>query len=110
MTWTSLGSLDDLWEGDIRGVQVDGQELIVLRLDGGELRAYQGICPHQEQRLDEGEFDEGKIICFGHLWEFDAATGKGINPNGCTLARYPVEVVDDDVRVSTAGVVPLYSF
>ena len=91
-------------------VQVDGHELIVVRLDGGELRAYQGICPHQEQRLADGDFDGRKITCFGHLWEFDAATGTGVNPAGCTLARYPVEVTDLDVRVSTTGIVPLYSF
>lgn len=110
MTWTSLGSLDDLWQGDLRAVQVNGQELIVLRLDGGELRAYQGICPHQDQRLADGDFDGEKIMCFGHLWEFDAATGNGVNPTGCSLASYPIEIVDGDVRVSTDGIAPRYSF
>jgi toluene monooxygenase system ferredoxin subunit len=110
MTWSSVGSADDLWEGDLRGHVVDGHEVIVLRLAGGGLHAYQGICPHQEQRLADGELDGTRLTCFGHLWVFDATTGAGLNPGGCQLSRYPVEERDGQIHVRTAGVVPSYSY
>lgn len=110
MNWSSLGALDELWEGEMRAAHVDGHELVVLRLHGGDVHVYQGICPHQEQRLADGEFDGTVLTCFGHLWQFDAVTGDGVNPTGCTLARYPVEIVEGDIRVATTDVSPNYSF
>ena len=56
MTWSSVGPLDDLWEGDMRAHTVEGHDIVVLRVDGGDVHAYQGICPHQEQRLADGDF------------------------------------------------------
>lgn len=110
MTWTAVGPADDLWEGDMRGHVVDGHEVIVLRVPGGALHAYQGICPHQEQRLIDGELDGTKLTCFGHLWVFDATSGAGINPRGCQLSRYAVDEHDGQIRVRTDGVVPSYSY
>lgn len=110
MSWSSLGPVDELWEGEMRAHAVDGHEIVVMRVDGGDVHAFQGICPHQEQRLADGDFDGSKLTCFGHLWEFDATTGVGINPVGCQLARYPVEVRDEQIYVRTEGVVPSYSY
>jgi len=35
----------------------------------------------------------------GHRWEFDLATGKGLNPTGCQLYEFAVQVVSDEIRV-----------
>ena len=109
-TWSSLGSADELWEGEMRAHTVDGHDIVVVRVDGGDVHAFQGICPHQEQRLADGDFDGRKLVCFGHLWEFDATNGLGVNPTGCQLTRYPVEVRDGEIHVCTDGVVPSYSY
>lgn len=108
--WHEVTDADGLWEGDLQGHVVDGHEIIVLRSPGGALHAYQGICPHQEQRLADGDFDGAQVTCFGHLWIFDATTGEGVNPGGCRLTRYPVEERDGRIVVCTDGVVPSYSY
>jgi len=103
-------TLDDVWEGEMDAFETaDGTTVLVVALEGGEIRAFQGMCPHQEIELAEGEFENGVITCRAHLWQFEARSGKGINPGDCKLAEYPVKIVDEDVYVSVAGVKPFKS-
>jgi toluene monooxygenase system ferredoxin subunit len=59
------------------------------------------MCPHQEVLLADGKWDPetNRLTCPGHLWEFDLTGGGGINPAGCRLYEYPVEVDGDEIRV-----------
>lgn len=109
MSFTKVCTLDDLWEGEMESFTVNGQEIVLVCAEGGQIKAFQGICPHQDIPLVEGQFDGKKLICRAHLWQFDAGTGKGINPEGCALAEYPVELNGDDVFVDTAGIQPLFA-
>jgi toluene monooxygenase system ferredoxin subunit len=45
--------------------------------------------------LDEGDFDGEKLTCLRHMWEFDAATGCGINPTNAQLKSFDCKVEDD---------------
>ena len=109
MSFTKVCSLDDLWEGEMEAFTVNQQEILLVCAEGGEVKAFQGICPHQDITLVDGKFDGTKIICRAHLWQFDACTGKGINPDDCALAEYPVRIDGEDVLVSTDGVTPLFA-
>lgn len=109
MSFTKVCSLDDLWEGEMEAFTVNQQEILLVCAEGGEVKAFQGICPHQDIPLVDGKFDGTKIICRAHLWQFDACTGKGINPDDCALAEYPVRIEGEDVLVSTDGVTPLFA-
>lgn len=109
MSFTKVCTLDDLWEGEMEPFTVNGHEIVVVCAEGGEIKAFQGVCPHQDIALAEGQFDGKKLICRAHLWQFDAATGKGINPDDCALAEYPVKIDGDDVYVETDGVQPLFA-
>ena len=109
MSFTKVCTVDDLWEGEMEAFTVNGHEILLVSAEGGEIKAFQGICPHQDIPLVEGKFDGKKVICRAHLWQFDAANGKGINPSDCALAEYPVKLDGDDVYVQTEGVEPLFS-
>ena len=109
MGFKQVCALDDLWEGEMESFTVDGHEILLVCADGGEIKAFQGICPHQDIPLVEGKFDGKKVICRAHLWQFDASTGKGINPDDCALAEYPVKVEGDAVFVRTTDVEPLFA-
>ena len=109
MGFKKVCTLDELWEGEMESFEVDGQEILLVCAEGGDIKAFQGICPHQDIPLIEGSFDGKKIICRAHLWQFDACNGKGINPDDCALAEYPVKVDGDDVLVETAGVEALFA-
>lgn len=99
--WVAAGTLDDLWEGDVLDVTVEGEDVLLVHMHGGTVKAYQGMCPHQELLLADGKWDPdtNRLLCHGHEWEFDMTSGGGVNPAGCALYEYPVRVEGDDVVV-----------
>lgn len=109
MKFIAACSLDNLWEGDMTEVEVDGQVILLVWPTDGEIRAFQGICPHQDIPLAEGRFDGRVIMCRAHQWTFDANSGKGLNPKDCSLAEYPVKVENDQIMVATDGVMPKFA-
>ena len=51
LEWIEVATLDDLWEGEVTDVQVGDEIILLVHLAGGEIRAYQGYCPHQKATL-----------------------------------------------------------
>jgi toluene monooxygenase system ferredoxin subunit len=92
--WRDTINIDDLWEGDMTAVTVDGQAVLLVNLDGTVL-AYSNRCPHQASALDEGDLDGQTLTCAKHLWEFNVATGRGINPDDARLTSFSCQVGDD---------------
>ncbi|MGQ0621663.1 MAG: Rieske 2Fe-2S domain-containing protein [Panacagrimonas sp.] len=109
MSFEKICKLEDLWEGEMEAFEVNGQDVLLVWPDGGELCAYQGICPHQDIPLIEGKFDGKTVICRAHSWTFDACTGKGLNPSDTQLATYAVKIEGEDVLVDTEGVKALFA-
>lgn len=109
MTFQKVGTLDDLWEGEMLEVEAGEHVIVLVWPEGGELRAFQGMCPHQDIPLAEGKFDGRVVMCRAHQWTFDARTGEGINPGKCRLAQYPVKLDGDDILVAVEGVQPQFA-
>ncbi|MET7998231.1 Rieske 2Fe-2S domain-containing protein [Amycolatopsis sp. NPDC005232] len=98
-SWHSLCAEEDLWEGEMSYQRLpEGTPVLLVNVDG-RIRAYQGMCPHQENTLEDADFDGGVITCPAHLWEFDATDGAGINPANTRLREYPVVIRDGAVFV-----------
>ncbi|MGD9526471.1 Rieske 2Fe-2S domain-containing protein [Pseudonocardia sp.] len=102
-------AVDDLWAGEMQPVSAGGTDVLLLRTDDGAVRAIQRICPHQDQPLDNGDFDGCTLTCGAHLWEFDVRTGRSINPDDALLAMYPVEERDGTIYVAVDGIRPFHS-
>ena len=109
MGFVKVCTLDDLWEGDMEAFEVEGRRILLVHLPGGEVRATQVECPHQQGDLTEGLLDGTTLTCPVHLWEFDVKTCQGINPTHSTLASYPVKLDGDDVYVDPDGDTPKYA-
>jgi toluene monooxygenase system ferredoxin subunit len=90
----------ELWDGEMTAFDVSGEDVLLVRLDGC-YHAYRGICPHQSVRLVEGSLDGTMLTCRGHLWQFDAQSGRGINPAAFRLTRYAVKIEAGGVWVRT---------
>ena len=99
MAFRKICSVDDLWEGDMQSFDVGGEEVLLVFPTGSAVVAIQTECPHQAISLAEGEFDGAVLRCRAHHWEFDPATGQGLNPTDCRLKRYRTKVEEGEVLV-----------
>jgi toluene monooxygenase system ferredoxin subunit len=101
--FTKVCAESDVPVGAMTAFFVDDVEVLVLRGKDGVLRAMDGICPHEDFPLVEGNFDGTIVTCAGHKWMFDSKTGNGVNPPGCRIAHYGVKVEDGEVFVDPEG-------
>ncbi len=99
-----VSDLDELWAGEMIGVEVEGTKVLLVHTEEGVIQAVQAMCPHQGVPLIDGELCGRALICAAHRWEIDVATGKGINPGHAEIALYPTKVEDGQVYVSVAGI------
>ncbi|AHV93452.1 Rieske (2Fe-2S) protein [Bordetella holmesii] len=100
LQWHEVSHIDDIWEGEMTGVEVNGKKVLLINTDG-DIHAYHDRCPHQQWPLHDGDLSDGVLTCAQHLWQFDVTTAKGINPSTCQLHKYPCQVDDSgNIQVS----------
>jgi 3-phenylpropionate/trans-cinnamate dioxygenase ferredoxin component len=89
-----VASLDEVPDGTMLMVQVDGTQILLVNTDG-VVRAMQGICTHEYFELDKGFLTDGSLTCALHLSRFDLATGEPLDPPAeVPLALYPTSIED----------------
>jgi toluene monooxygenase system ferredoxin subunit len=93
---------DDLWIGEMKGVIVDGVPVLLVNLEDG-VRAYEDACRHKGVRLSGGRLSGTKLVCSVHAWEYDAASGRGLNPSHVCLPEFPVRVVGNEIQVDVSS-------
>lgn len=98
MSFQRVASLDDLWSGEMTGLEVHGQQILLINLDD-QVYAYSDSCPHQNSKLSEGDLLASTLRCARHHWEFEAATGQGINPRNACLKGFPVLMQNREILV-----------
>lgn len=91
MTAHRIAPLAELWIGDLVAARVAGTRVLVVRL-GDEVHAYEDRCAHLGVALSEGTLDGTVLTCSAHHWQYDVATGRGINPATACLVRFPVTI------------------
>lgn len=96
--WTDAGAASDLGEGLLR-IEVEGQPVVLVR-EGGRVHALSAVCSHLGGPLDEGDLEDGCLVCPWHGSEFEVATGKVLR-GPATVAQpiYEARVAGDRVQV-----------
>jgi toluene monooxygenase system ferredoxin subunit len=98
MSFRRAAGRDELWIGEMKGVVVGGVPVLLVSLEDG-VRAYEDACRHKGVRLSTGRLTSTRLVCAVHAWEYDAATGRGLNPERVCLRAFPVELAGDDILV-----------
>jgi toluene monooxygenase system ferredoxin subunit len=100
--WRRVTSASELWIGEMRAATVEGRALLLVNVEG-RVQAFEDRCAHQGVPLSQGRLQAGVLTCSAHEWQYDAATGQGLNPCGVSLKSFPVEVRDGDIWVELAA-------
>lgn len=95
---------DDLKDGDKVAFEIDGQRVMLARVDG-TFYAIGAVCTHERAFLDEGALVENVVYCPLHYSSFDLRTGCVLGPPADKATpTYGVQVTDGMVLVSVAPV------
>ncbi len=95
--WEDVCAASEINEGDMKGVRVAAQPVVVGRV-GGRLYAIGGTCTHQRALLEEGDLDGRTVRCPLHDSGFDITTGQPVHPP----ATVPVPIFDVKVEAGRA--------
>jgi nitrite reductase/ring-hydroxylating ferredoxin subunit len=91
--------LDDLAEGSMKMVKVDGRRICVVRTADG-VHAIDNACPHEGYGMTQGDLDGDLVTCAWHNWKFRVSDGV------CVLGEEDIQThgvdIDDEggVRVT----------
>ena len=96
--WHEVATLSDLRARKKKLVDVAGTPVALFLINGG-VYALHDLCVHEQRSLSKGALLFGKVICPGHQWKFDPATGEPEDQPGCQ-PTYPVQIADGVVSVS----------
>ncbi|MGK7919178.1 MAG: NifU family protein [Trichodesmium sp.] len=96
--WIALATIDQIPDGGILAVDVDGLKLILTRVDG-DVIAYRNSCSHLAKPLDGGEVREGILTCPFHNFQYDLATGECLTAPEMSLQKYPLISRGDRILV-----------
>jgi 3-phenylpropionate/trans-cinnamate dioxygenase ferredoxin subunit len=94
MPWIEVCPADELPPGTMKLVSAGGIDVGVYNV-GGELRALEDRCSHDDGPLCEGDWDpeEGVVVCPRHGANFDIRTGEPLTlPAFEPVETYPVRV------------------
>lgn len=81
-TWQYLGGVSEVPEpGDYVTRSVGNKELILIRDEEGDLRAFYNVCPHRGSKVLDGEGSTGRIQCPYHAWTFNTCGELESAPN-----------------------------
>jgi len=102
MTWHKAADIVDLATKEVVGVEVNGQEIAIYKLDG-VYYATSNICTHQFAFMSEGYLENGCIECPLHQGIFDIKTGAVVDgPPEQSLKTFLVKIEGDAILVEMA--------
>lgn len=96
--WTDIAAEDDLFDGDVVGIQAGGRDLAVYLVDGQPF-ATDNLCTHGNARLCDGFLEGHEIECPFHQGRFDIRNGQPTCAPATEAVRtYPVQIVSGRVQ------------
>ncbi|HWD02136.1 MAG TPA: Rieske (2Fe-2S) protein [Amycolatopsis sp.] len=102
--WVYAGELAELAQRKKKQVTVGGRAVALFLVDG-TVYALADACVHKGRSLSRGTLWRGAVICPGHQWAFDPATGRAEDQQVCQ-PTYEVEVRGGKVFVESNERIP----
>jgi 3-phenylpropionate/trans-cinnamate dioxygenase ferredoxin component len=98
--FVKVAELDDLDEGELIAVEIDGEPVCLAKVDG-TVYAFTGTCTHIGGPLHEGELDDDVVTCPWHGAQFNVRTGKVLRgPARQDIQTYALRLEGNSILVS----------
>ena len=88
--YEDVGAAEELAPGTMKGIDVDGERVLLARLADGTCAAIGGLCSHQVAYLEDGVLEGNTVLCPRHGAAFALTTGEPLS----APADMPVPVYD----------------
>ncbi len=98
MGFVKVGELSKLAPGSVMEAAAGGNSYAICNV-GGQLHAFDGVCPHAGGPLGQGTLIDGILMCPWHGYEFDPRTGENLDNPLMTVTRVPLKVEGDDILI-----------
>lgn len=99
MAWREVMKVEEVPEGDVVSVRIDGEPIALYKLEG-QLYATHDICTHAHAHLGDGFVEGDCVECPLHEGVFHIPTGRPISgPVSVPIKTYPVRVENGMVLV-----------
>ncbi len=105
MSWTDIGTLNDIPLRGSRIVKTAAGCIAVFRTAEAEVFATSNKCAHKSGPLSEGIVHDRKITCPLHNWIFSLETGEAQGADQGQIATYPVKVEDGRLLLDIDAVI-----
>lgn len=92
MSWTDIGTLNDIPLRGSRIVKTVAGCVAVFRTAEAEVFATSNTCAHKDGPLSEGIVHERKVTCPLHNWIFSLETGEAQGADQGQINTYPVKI------------------
>ncbi len=79
--WVACAKVEEVPEGAMKGVTLDGRRVLVSRLDG-DFYAIDAVCSHLSGDLSRGSFNGTCVTCPVHHAQYDLRTGRVVKNVG----------------------------
>lgn len=104
MAWHVAARADEVVEGEVIGVIVDGEPIALYKV-AGQYYATGNVCTHEYALLSDGYVEGDCIECPLHQARFQIATGEvRAAPASEPIKSYPVKLDGDQVLVDVPEV------
>ena len=71
--WVDVYDDDELWDGDMAGVTVGKEKVLIMRANE-KLLAFKDACPHKGTPLSDGDLADGVLTCNDSLPQLSTDT------------------------------------
>jgi toluene monooxygenase system ferredoxin subunit len=100
--WKRVCRADEVPADGMKAFAIDGVDILVVHTPRGFV-AYQGMCPHEAVRLEDGVHDGAVLTCLEHMWQFDLGTGAPLGDAEVGLKGYPLKEERGELFVTLDG-------
>ena len=97
-SWLRVARLSELADDVPLSLDADGTPLVAVR-HAGTVSVFEGLCPHQGSLLADGQVVAGQLVCPGHGWRFDCASGRRAGDPATCLHRFDTHIADDALYI-----------